>query len=457
MRNQKQNVRLQHARGQMFVCGMFGNCANAVLSPRTPPGLQDFGRKATVVWAANEGGLQQQQQQQRMVQGTSLLDSQTLPDVVHLSDPSPSSPSVSDADNATSSSASETANYAPADQEEAPSEGRLSTSSSSAAAAGSKDNRQMYFDELLSAIKAGEYSESTFIRLLDLANESEMCKEQLRSSGVVSSLISFLLSKLDCERSPTPLDETKNGGIPFREKGFAELERLSDEDSAMILVATPEMLSLVVWHLRKGSKDSKEKAAQLLEKLSLVESFKITMGSCSPVLEEIVSLLRQEKQPRLVKLATKTLLALCLVKENRCRAVEAGAVAALLEMLPMVKPATGEKALATLELLTTIDEGKMSVSAHALAVPILVDMILRVSDRGTEYAAGALHAICGDNIAIQEAAVAAGAPTKLLLLIQSDCTARAKRKALQLLKVLHKLWGEDPCNPDAGHTKAIHY
>ncbi len=139
------------------------------------------------------------------------------------------------------------------------------------------------------------------------------------------------------------------------------------------------------------------------------------------------------------------------------RAVEAGAVAALLEMLPMVKPATGEKALATLELLTTIDEGKMSVSAHALAVPILVDMILRVSDRGTEYAAGALHAICGDNIAIQEAAVAAGAPTKLLLLIQSDCTARAKRKALQLLKVLHKLWGEDPCNPDAGHTKAIHY
>jgi hypothetical protein len=177
----------------------------------------------------------------------------------------------------------------------------------------------MYFDELLSAIKAGEYSESTFIRLLDLANESEMCKEQLRSSGVVSSLISFLLSKLDCERSPTGLDETKNGGIPFREKGFAELERLSDEDSAMILVATPEMLSLVVWHLRKGSKDSKEKAAQLLEKLSLVESFKITMGSCSSVLEEIVGLLRQEKQPRLVKLATKTLLALCLVKENRCR------------------------------------------------------------------------------------------------------------------------------------------
>lgn len=139
------------------------------------------------------------------------------------------------------------------------------------------------------------------------------------------------------------------------------------------------------------------------------------------------------------------------------RAAEAGAVASILEMLPLARSAVAEKALATLELLSTTEEGKAAIIDHALAVPVLVELILKVSDRGTEYAAGTLSAICSDNLAMQEAAVEHGAPTKLLLLIQSDCTARAKRKANQLLKVLHKLWMQNPCNPDSGVTKAIHY
>lgn len=140
-----------------------------------------------------------------------------------------------------------------------------------------------------------------------------------------------------------------------------------------------------------------------------------------------------------------------------CRAVEVGAVASLVEMLPRARSATAEKALATLELLGTTEEGKAAIIEHALAVPALVELILKVSDRGTEYAAGTLSMMCSDSMAMREAAVAHGAPTKLLLLIQSECTARAKRKASQLLKVLHPLWVQDPCNPDSGDTQAIRF
>lgn len=194
-----------------------------------------------------------------------------------------------------------------------------------------------------------------------------------------------------------------------------------------------------------------------LEKLSLEEGLKGTMGACPGMMEALNNLMRDENHLKLVKLATKTLLALCLLRENRRRAVEVGAVASLLEMLPWVGSATAEKVLATLELLGTIEEGKAAIIDHALAVPVLVELILKVSDRGTEYAAGTLSMMCSDSIAMREAAVAHGAPTKLLLLIQSDCTARAKRKASQLLKVLHKLWVQDPCNPDIEGTKAIHF
>lgn len=113
--------------------------------------------------------------------------------------------------------------------------------------------------------------------------------------------------------------------------------------------------------------------------------------------------------------------------------------------------------MATLELLCTTEEGKAAIIDHALAVPILVELILKVSDRGTEYATGTLSSMCSDSVAMREVAVAHGAPTKLLLLIQSDCTARAKRKASQLLKVLHKIWVQESCHLDASDTHAIRY
>lgn len=119
--------------------------------------------------------------------------------------------------------------------------------------------------------------------------------------------------------------------------------------------------------------------------------------------------------------------------------------------------ATAEKALAILELLGTIEEGKAAIIDYALAVPVLVELILKVSDRGTEYAAGTLRMMCSDSIAMREAAVAHGAPTKLLLHIQSDCTARAKRKASQLLKVLHKIWTQVPCHLNSDGTNALHF
>lgn len=135
---------------------------------------------------------------------------------------------------------------------------------------------------------------------------------------------------------------------------------------------------------------------------------------------------------------------------NVRRAVEGGAVASLVEMLPRARSATAEKALATLELLGTTEEGKAAIIEHALAVPVLVELMLKVSPRGMEYAAGTLSMMCSDSLAMRQAAVAHGAPTKLLLLIQSACTARAKRKASQLMKLLHPLWLQDPCHPDAG-------
>ncbi|KAL3597225.1 hypothetical protein D5086_008862 [Populus alba] len=102
-----------------------------------------------------------------------------------------------------------------------------------------------------------------------------------------------------------------------------------------------------------------------------------------------------------------------------------------------------KRALATIELLSRIQVGCAAFVAHALTVPLLVKTILKISDRATEYAAGALLVLCSASEQSQKEAVCAGILTQLLLLVQSDCTDRAKRKAQMLLKLLRDSWPED--------------
>ncbi|KAL9231752.1 hypothetical protein vseg_006938 [Gypsophila vaccaria] len=144
--------------------------------------------------------------------------------------------------------------------------------------------------------------------------------------------------------------------------------------------------------------------------------------------------------PRALKVGVKTLFALSLNKQHRHKAVSAGAVDALILRLSELDKCDCERALATVELLCRIPQGCAAFAAHALTVPLLVKTILKVSDRATEYAAGALLALCSTSEGLQHEAVNAGVLTQLLLLVQSDCTERAKRKAQMLLKLLRDSW-----------------
>ncbi|GMJ12855.1 plant U-box 26 [Hibiscus trionum] len=147
--------------------------------------------------------------------------------------------------------------------------------------------------------------------------------------------------------------------------------------------------------------------------------------------------------PRALRIGVRALFALCLVKQTRHKAVQAGAAEALIERLADLEKCDAERALATIELLCRIPSGCSAFAAHALTVPLLVKRILKISDMATEYAAGALMALCSESERSRKEAVSGGVLTQLLLLVQSDCTDRAKRKAQMLLKMLRDSWRED--------------
>ncbi|XP_047329209.1 U-box domain-containing protein 26-like [Impatiens glandulifera] len=184
-------------------------------------------------------------------------------------------------------------------------------------------------------------------------------------------------------------------------------------------------------------------SAALIE--TVVAGTRSEMITVDEIYRGIIGILNStEANQRAIKIGIKTIFALCLVKQHRFKAVEAGAAEAIVGRLPDLDKCDSERALATVELLCRIPNGCSVFERNAMmTVPILVKIILKISDRATEYAAGALLSLCSASEICRKEAIIAGVWTQLLLLVQSDCTERAKRKAQMLLKLVRDAWPEE--------------
>ncbi|XP_058091352.1 U-box domain-containing protein 26 [Magnolia sinica] len=213
------------------------------------------------------------------------------------------------------------------------------------------------------------------------------------------------------------------------------------------IVSRPERLAFIVSLLGHSSIEARINAATLIESIvsgARPPELRIIVGNIEGIFQGLVKILNHPLgHPRSLKIGIKALFSLCLVKQNRHKAVSAGAAQALIDRLAEFEKCDVERALATVELLCRVPAGCAAFAAHALTIPILVKIILKISDRATEYAAGALLSLCSASEQLQHDAVSAGVVTQLLLLVQSDCTDRAKRKAQLLLKLLRNAWPDD--------------
>ncbi|KAL1557348.1 U-box domain-containing protein 25 [Salvia divinorum] len=202
--------------------------------------------------------------------------------------------------------------------------------------------------------------------------------------------------------------------------------------------ALEELFRAAELRFGSGSDSGRVGAVHLLERSLVPNPRSAVDGCCCPaaVVGGVVACLREGVAR---KAASKVLLALCLVEGNRRAAVEAGAVAAVVEALADAESAVAERSLAALELLCTTAEGAEEVRAHALAVPMMVQLMGEMEGgRGKEHAISVLAVIYGG----AEEGSAAVAPAEevaraVTLALQGECSARARRKGAQLLKILH--------------------
>ncbi|XVF67558.1 hypothetical protein PTKIN_Ptkin10aG0131000 [Pterospermum kingtungense] len=277
---------------------------------------------------------------------------------------------------------------------------------------------------------------SALRRLKGLARDSEKNRSVISSHNAREILISIVFS------------ETASGSSELNQEALALLVmfQLTESECASIASDLNKVIYLpqLLFH---SSIEVRVNSASLIETVlagTRSSDFRAQVSNVDEIFEGVTDILRNlNSYPRALKISIRALFALCLVKQTRHKAIQAGAAEALIDRLADLDKCAAERALATIELLCRIPSGCSAFEGHALTVPLLVKTILKISDRATEYAAGALLALCSESEQSHRDAVSAGVVTQLLLLVQSDCTDRAKRKAQMLLKLLRDSWPED--------------
>ncbi|CAN0846429.1 U-box domain-containing protein 26 [Linum grandiflorum] len=219
------------------------------------------------------------------------------------------------------------------------------------------------------------------------------------------------------------------------------------EAEAVMIASDSDKINCLAELLLHSSIEARVNSAAVIEMVIVgtrCSDLRAQISSVDEIHEGVVEMLRNPvPYPRAMKVGIKALFALCLAKQTRHKAIAAGAAETLVDRLADFDKCDAERALATMELLCRVPSGCEALADHALTVPLLVKTILKISDRATEYAAGALLALCSSSEQCQREAVRAGILTQMLLLVQSDCTERAKRKAQMLLKLMRDSWPED--------------
>ncbi|XP_058730711.1 U-box domain-containing protein 26-like [Vicia villosa] len=271
-------------------------------------------------------------------------------------------------------------------------------------------------------------------RLRTLARDSDYNRSLIGSLNVRHVLLPIVFDY-------NGLDEMKNESL-----ALLVLFPLSEAECALV-AEDSDKINYLTSLLSHSLFDVRVNSAALIEIVvagTHSAEIRSQVSNVDGIYDGVVEILKNPiSYPRALKIGIKALFALCLVKQTRHRAVLAGAPAVLVDRLADFEKCDAERALATVELLCRVPDGCAAFASHALTVPMLVKIILKISDRATEYAAGALMALCSESERCQREAVTAGVLTQLLLLVQSDCTERAKRKAQLLLKLLRDSWPQD--------------
>lgn len=201
-----------------------------------------------------------------------------------------------------------------------------------------------------------------------------------------------------------------------------------------------DYLSKFVFILRQGSLGSRISLAKILESIAVDSDSQRKISEKKGLMMELYRLIDEESDKNAVEAGISSLISISTSKMAKKELVRFGIVRTAKKILSGTETARQviEKAMEILETIATCTDGRGAISEDELCIMAVVKKLMKCSPVATEHGVTVLWSMCcfARAATAQEAVLKVNGLTKVLLVMQSDCSAGVRQMCGDIVKVL---------------------
>ncbi|XP_008796330.2 E3 ubiquitin-protein ligase PUB23-like [Phoenix dactylifera] len=298
---------------------------------------------------------------------------------------------------------------------------------------------------LLTSIESTPFKVSSLKKLRSIVEKRNEVRENFLESGGIQALGRIMFQ--------VAADSTDFTTFRACEEALGVLSLLPLSNQASVeLLLKPECMKPMMVMLQRGSAEARLHTMAILLKISKTNHcWAHTIGDQGmDVFKSLLELLSDEISTKLSSCSLDLLLEIVAAsKKNPLKAIEAGAVCILIELLPDARQHNCEKILLLLKRLCECPEGRSAFADHGLGVAVVSKKILRVSELGTKLGVKILWLMCTSlpTEKVLHDMMVYGLVEKLLALLHIEGRSSTKEKAMKIIRLHGGAWRQYRCFP----------
>lgn len=305
------------------------------------------------------------------------------------------------------------------------------------------------FNELVEELKQPHLQIKSLRKIKALIQENDDHKERMNDAGVASLVVSLIAETND----PQEISQTNDISI-FIDEAISVLYLLKLPDERLKTLSEDRnglfVESLCAIMIKHASYQARIQAALLLKTIFRVVDDIYKSKLKAEHFEGITEILKDQNSVRASMAVLSILVQVLPLARNRIKAIEAGVVSVLVELLVESNESRiCEIMLGVLDQLCRRAEGRVAFLAHPMGIAAVCHKILRVSNIANDRAMNVLLSVfrfCNSGTIAQEL-MEVGGVTKMCVVVQVERSLKNKEKAREILGLHLKRWSKSPCFP----------
>lgn len=293
---------------------------------------------------------------------------------------------------------------------------------------------------LLKRLMSLEKNDETRIEIL--SRIVRFVKDSDSNREFLSAKKEFVPMLVDIIRTKTTKIELVLMAIRILDTVKGDRERLSN---LMLANDDGDCLTAILLAIQRGNLESKIESVRVLDWIAFDAKSKLLIAERDGILTEMIkSISITESDPSLIEASLSFLITISKSKRVRSKLIAAKTITKIKDILmteTLTNVAVTEKSLKLLETLSSKREGRSEICGedNGRCVEGVVKKLLKVSTTATEHAVTILWCLCyvfREDKTAEETVERSNGVTKLLVVIQSNCSAMVRQMAKDLIKVL---------------------